>query len=50
MDKHDILKNGVISYNEFKAVLLDLGDIESAQNYKLKTNLESPDYTSNPTE
>ena len=33
MDEHDLKKDGVISYFEFKALFLDLKDIEDAQNY-----------------
>lgn len=30
MSEHDIQKNGVITYLEFKALFLDLEDLESA--------------------
>ena len=30
MDEHDIQKNGVITYLEFKALFLDLEDLELA--------------------
>ena len=35
MDEHDLKKDGVISYYEFKALFLDLKDMEDAKNYEL---------------
>ena len=35
MEEHDIAKNGVISYVEFKALFLDIEDLEDAKNYDL---------------
>ena len=34
MSEHDLEKNGVITYLEFKALFLDLEDLESAQKIK----------------
>lgn len=36
MDEHDIQKNGVITYLEFKALFLDLEDLELANRTQLK--------------
>jgi hypothetical protein len=36
MDEHDLEKDGVISFFEFKALFLDLKDIEDAMNYEFK--------------
>ena len=38
MDEHDLKKDGVISYYEFKALFLDLKDMEDAKNYELWRN------------
>ncbi len=34
MSEHDLAKNGVITYIEFKALFLDLEDLESAEKTK----------------
>ena len=34
MQEHDLKKDGVISYIEFKALFLDLKDMEDANDYK----------------
>ena len=36
MIEHDIEKNDVISYYEFKALLLDIDDVKDAKAYDLK--------------
>lgn len=36
MVEHDIEKNNVISFYEFKALLLDLNDVKDAKDYDLK--------------
>ena len=35
MKKHDLLNNGVITYEEFKAMFLDIDDVETAAAAKL---------------
>jgi hypothetical protein len=35
MSQHDIERNDVISFYEFKALLLDLDDVKKAENYDL---------------
>jgi len=37
MDEHDIQKNGVITYLEFKALFLDLEDLDLANRTQLKS-------------
>ena len=36
MSQHDIEGNDVISFYEFKALLLDLDDVKQAEHYDLK--------------
>ena len=36
MDEHDLKKDGVISYYEFKALFLDLKDMEDAKRGQLE--------------
>jgi hypothetical protein len=36
MSEHDLEKNDVISFYEFKALLLDLDDVKKAEHYELK--------------
>lgn len=36
MNQHDLQHNGVISFMEFKAVFLDMKDVQDAENYQLK--------------
>jgi hypothetical protein len=38
MAEHDLEKNDVITFYEFKALLLDLGDVEEAERYQLKAS------------
>ena len=35
MSQHDICKNGMITFYEFKALLLDLDDVNEAKQYDL---------------
>lgn len=36
MQEHDLARNGVITFVEFKALLLDIADVEMAALYKFK--------------
>jgi hypothetical protein len=36
MAQHDLEKNNVISFHEFKALLLDLDDVMEAEKFELK--------------
>jgi hypothetical protein len=35
MNQHDLEKNDVITFMEFKALLLDIDDVKDAENYVL---------------
>ena len=41
MREHDIEKNNVLSYIEFKALLLDINDIKDAERFQLKASSNS---------
>lgn len=43
MKEHDIMKNNVISYNEFKAMFLDLEDLDLVKAHKFENKPNSPD-------
>jgi Ca2+-binding EF-hand superfamily protein len=36
MKEHDLQNNGVISFMEFKAVFLDMKDVQDAEKFELK--------------
>lgn len=38
MQEHDLAKNGVITYIEFKALFLDIADLDQASKYELKNS------------
>jgi len=37
MKEHDLERNDVISFYEFKALLLDFRDVKEAKNFELQT-------------
>lgn len=40
MDQHDLAKDGVISKQEFKALLLDITDLEDAMTHELGASMK----------
>ena len=46
MKEHDIMKNNVISYNEFKAMFLDLEDLDLVKDHKFQNDTKSPETAS----
>jgi len=41
MQQHDLAKDGVISKQEFKALLLDITDLEDAKNTNLSASMRA---------
>mgnify|MGYP006093679525 FL=1 len=39
MEQHDLANDGVISKQEFKALLLDITDLEDAKTYELSASM-----------